>query len=279
MGFTALQFFGRCSLFCLLWVVTNYMFVCSLRILDTTDVIALFSSNVSFIYLLSWVVLHQQFVGIRIVAVILCNTGIALLAYMDGVPETPTLGGVVLASTAAAGSAVYKVFFKKLIGDVTSGQLSIFFTMIALLNLLAMWPIFIFLHLTHIETINWSQLPWVPLVSAAILSLVINLIGNFGLVCTYQVFLSFGLILAVPASSVIDIYIYGVVFKGMELAGISLIVIGFLLVLLPDNWPDYINILLKIHRRYQKRNKSRLKETESLSGQKSRLRTANGMVK
>jgi len=46
---------------------------------------------------------------LQIVAVILCNTGIALLAYMDGITGSPTLGGVVLATAAAAGSAVYKV--------------------------------------------------------------------------------------------------------------------------------------------------------------------------
>jgi hypothetical protein len=45
----------------------------------------------------------------QIVAVILSNTGIALLAYMDGVAQTRTLGGVVLAAAAAAGSATYKV--------------------------------------------------------------------------------------------------------------------------------------------------------------------------
>ena len=47
----------------------------------------------------------------QIVAVILCNTGIALLAYMDGIVKTRTLGGVVLAAASAAGSAVYKVCF------------------------------------------------------------------------------------------------------------------------------------------------------------------------
>ena len=46
---------------------------------------------------------------LKIVAVILCNTGIALLAYMDGITRSPTLGGVVLAAAASAGSAVYKV--------------------------------------------------------------------------------------------------------------------------------------------------------------------------
>ena len=50
-------------------------------------------------------------------AVILCNTGIALLAYMDGVTGTPTLGGVVLAAAAAAGFAVNKVLFRRVMGD------------------------------------------------------------------------------------------------------------------------------------------------------------------
>ena len=53
----------------------------------------------------------------QIVAVILCNTGIALLAYMDGVTGTPTLGGVVLAAAAAAGFAVHKVLFRRVMGD------------------------------------------------------------------------------------------------------------------------------------------------------------------
>jgi len=47
----------------------------------------------------------------QIVAVILCDTGIALLAYMDGITESRTLGGVVLATLAAAGYAVFRVRF------------------------------------------------------------------------------------------------------------------------------------------------------------------------
>ena len=46
---------------------------------------------------------------IQIVAVILCDTGIALLAYMDGITESRTLSGVVLATLAAACYAVFRV--------------------------------------------------------------------------------------------------------------------------------------------------------------------------
>lgn len=65
-GFTGGRFLIRCSLFCGLWVITNYLYILSLRILLATDVMALFATNVSCVYLLSWVILHEQFVGVRV---------------------------------------------------------------------------------------------------------------------------------------------------------------------------------------------------------------------
>ncbi|KAF5277360.1 hypothetical protein FQA39_LY06173 [Lamprigera yunnana] len=173
-GFTAAHFLTRCSLFCLLWVVTNYMYIRALCILLSTDVMALFATNVSCVYLLSWVILHEQFVGIRIMAVIMCDTGIALLAYMDGITGSPTLGGVVLAASAAAGSAVYKVLFKKVIGEATYGQVALFFSLIGMLNAALFWPFSLGLFLTGIETLHWERLPWPALLASSILSLSIS---------------------------------------------------------------------------------------------------------
>ena len=108
---------------------------------------------------------------LQIVAVILSTTGIALLAYMDGISDTRTLAGVVLgtvsisllrsknhqmrifyclflAAASAAGSAIYKVMFKRIFGDVSFCQVSIFFTMIGLCSLILLWPIFLALYLS-----------------------------------------------------------------------------------------------------------------------------------
>lgn len=49
-----------------MWIVTNFLLVFALRLLDTTDVLALYSAHVAFVYLLSWVILHEQFVGVRV---------------------------------------------------------------------------------------------------------------------------------------------------------------------------------------------------------------------
>ncbi|XP_071050978.1 solute carrier family 35 member F3 isoform X3 [Onthophagus taurus] len=244
-GFTAVRFSVRCSIFCLLWVGTNYMYVRSLQILLATDVMSLFATNISSVYLLSWVILHEQFVGIRIMAVIMCDTGVALLAYMDGITGSPTLGGVVLAALAAGGSAVYKVMFKKVIGDASYGQVALFFSVIGTLNAILLWPVCVGLFLTGVETMEWTEIPWIALLGASGLSLIANLLGNFSVALTYDLFITLGLITAVPVSAALDVILYDAQFEGMKLAGIILIAVGFFLVLFPDNWPDYITRLLR----------------------------------
>ncbi|XP_022686706.1 solute carrier family 35 member F4-like isoform X4 [Varroa jacobsoni] len=212
------QFFARCGLFTVMWIVTNFLLVFALRLLDTTDVLALYSAHVAFVYLLSWVILHEQFVGVRIVAIILVNTGVALLAYMDGVTGTTTLVGVVLSATAAGLSGVYKVTFKKLIGDVTFGQLAMFFSLIGFLNIVLLWPLVLCSYLLNLENLVWEHMPWGLLFGAGALSLTANLLGNLGIACTFEMFLTLGLAFAVPISAIVDIYRHEVVFQGMKLA-------------------------------------------------------------
>ncbi|KAL3278978.1 hypothetical protein HHI36_016495 [Cryptolaemus montrouzieri] len=244
-GLTFGRFMMRCIFFCLLWVGTNYMYMLSLRILLATDVMALFATNVSFVYLLSWVILHEQFVGIRIMAVIICDTGVALLAYMDGITGTPTLSGVVLASSAAAGSAVYKVLFKKVIVDATYSQVALFNSLIGVLNAVFLWPLSLLLFVTGVESFQYDHLPWAALLCTGCFSLVANLLGNFSEAITYDLFITLGFITSVPVSAALDVVLYGATFEGMKLAGMILISIGFFLVMFPANWPDYITRLLR----------------------------------
>ena len=111
---------------------------------------------------------------------------------MDGIAQTRTLAGVVISAASSAGSAIYKVFFKKVFGEVTFCQVAIFFSMIGLCSLVLLWPIFLALYfsgagkktakkyldtiimiwyLILLETIPWSTLPWPTLIAALFLSL------------------------------------------------------------------------------------------------------------
>ena len=59
-------------------------------------------------------------------ALVLSTTGISLLAYMEA--SHSVLVSVVLAASSAAGTAVYKVMFKKVMGEVNFLEVSIFFS-------------------------------------------------------------------------------------------------------------------------------------------------------
>ena len=88
-----------------------------------------------------------------------------------------------------------------MIGYGSYGELSLFFTLIGLLNLFLLWPFVLLLYLTGSEHLVWSQIPWIPLSAAAALSLAANLMAYIGLYWTYEGFLSTGLVLAIPISS------------------------------------------------------------------------------
>lgn len=65
-GFTIGRYINRCITFCVLWVLTTFLYIKSLNELYSTEVIVLFATNVASVYLLSWVILHEQFVGVRV---------------------------------------------------------------------------------------------------------------------------------------------------------------------------------------------------------------------
>ncbi|XP_022209633.1 uncharacterized protein LOC111065648 isoform X7 [Drosophila obscura] len=244
-GFTVGRFLNRCLSFCILWLVTTYLYTLSLNVLYATDALALFATNVACVYLLSWVILHEQFVGVRIVAIILCDTGIALLAYMDGITESRTLSGVVLATLAGAGYAVFRVMFRKVMGDPPVGQIAFIFTALGFLNALLLWPVVLALYLTGTESLTSESIPWNLLFAASLLLLVFHVLMQFSAAVTYNMFVTLGLITAVPVSGALDVILYSANFAGMKLAGVILIGIGFFLVMFPENWPDYITRLLR----------------------------------
>lgn len=62
-----------------------------------------------------------------------------------------------------------------------------------------------------------------------------------------KVFRSLCLVILVTSfpRAALDITLYEAKFVGMKLSGVILIGVGFFLVMLPNNWPDYITRLLR----------------------------------
>ncbi|CAH1776197.1 unnamed protein product [Owenia fusiformis] len=244
--FIPFKLLGQLSLFCLIWTVTNYMYVRALNMynIQPVDVVSLFATSPSFVYLLSWIILHEKFIAIRIVAVIFSITGVIMMAYVDGF-GSPSMWGVIIAVGAATGSAVYKVLFKKILGEVTYCQVSIFFTFLGLCNIVIMWPILLAVYYSNGEPMDWNNMPWGYLSGSAALALLFNLVVSFGIGITHEAFIQLGLALAVPFCVVVDLVWRNIQFDGMKIAAIVLICLGFLINMLPEKW--HVRVLKFIH--------------------------------
>lgn len=68
-GMTLMIFLKRTAPFSILWTLTNYLYLLALRKLTATDVSALYCCHKAFVFLLSWIVLKDRFMGVRVSAV------------------------------------------------------------------------------------------------------------------------------------------------------------------------------------------------------------------
>ncbi|KAL7992773.1 hypothetical protein Chor_017029 [Crotalus horridus] len=67
-GLSLKLFLKRTAPFSILWTLTNYLYLLALKKLTATDVSALFCCNKAFVFLLSWIVLKDRFMGVRVMA-------------------------------------------------------------------------------------------------------------------------------------------------------------------------------------------------------------------
>ncbi|XP_058842549.1 solute carrier family 35 member F4-like isoform X3 [Acipenser ruthenus] len=235
-GLTLKLFVKRTAPFSILWTLTNYLYLLALRKLSATDVSALYCCHKAFVFLLSWIVLKDRFMGIRIVAAIMAITGIVMMAYADGF-HGDSIIGVALAVGSASTSALYKVLFKMFQGSANLGEAAHFFSTLGFFNLIFISCIPLILFFTKVE--HWgsfSALPWGYLCGAAGLWLVFNILVNVGVVLTYPILISIGTLLSVPGNAAVDVLKHEVIFSVVRLAASFIICLGFLLLLLPEEW-------------------------------------------
>ncbi|XP_036361841.1 solute carrier family 35 member F4 isoform X2 [Octopus sinensis] len=233
------RFSVRTCAFCFIWAISNYSYIRALQLLDSVDVIALYSTNQSFVYMLSWIILFEKFIAIRILAIIFSITGIVLFAYADGF-GTSNMWGVVLAVVSASAAAVYKIFCKKFIGEVNFGKISLFLSLVGLTNLLVLWPFVLLFYFTKTEFVDWFDLPWTPLCASAVFTTAHQLVFNYSGVFTITFFIETALLFGIPLGAIADIVWRNSHFSGMKISALVLIEVGLLLTILPEGWHHHV---------------------------------------
>ncbi|XP_029569330.1 solute carrier family 35 member F4 isoform X1 [Salmo trutta] len=273
-GMTLKLFLKRTAPFSILWTLTNYLYLLALRKLTATDVSALYCCHKAFVFLLSWIVLKDRFMGVRIVAAIMAITGIVMMAYADGF-HGDSIIGVALAVGSASTSALYKVLFKMFLGSANLGEVAHFLSTMGVFNLIFISFIPLILYFTKVE--HWgslSSLPWGYLCGLAGLWLVFNILVNVGVVLTYPILISIGTLLSVPGNAVVDVLKHEVIFSVVRLAATCIICLGFLLLLLPEEWDS---VTLRFLAAFKKPEEHGEELTDSSIHTRSRSQ-ANGAV-
>ncbi|KAK3088520.1 hypothetical protein FSP39_020120 [Pinctada imbricata] len=230
------HFIGKTALFCALWAAAQYSYIRALdpALLDATDVSSLYATNFSFVYMLSWVILYEKFIALRIVAMIFSITGIVLFVYADGF-GTASMWGVVLAVGSSASASIFKVLFKKFVGDISYGQLSMFMSLIGLCNLVCLWPIALILNLTNVEVVT-HNLPWGAFCGSAAVLLVFHVLTHYAMRQNQEFVMGLGMVLGIPICA--DYNWKNREFHGMKISGVVIITVALILLLIPDKYPD-----------------------------------------
>uniref|UniRef100_A0A3Q2DJG8 Solute carrier family 35 member F4 n=1 Tax=Cyprinodon variegatus TaxID=28743 RepID=A0A3Q2DJG8_CYPVA len=272
-GMTLKLFVKRTAPFSILWTLTNYLYLLALKKLTATDVSALFCS---FVFLLSWIVLKDRFMGVRIVAAIMAITGIVMMAYADGF-HGDSFVGVALAVGSASTSALYKVLFKMFLGSANLGEVAHFFSTMGFFNLIFISCVPLILYFTKVEHLgSLSSLPWGYLFGLAGLWLVFNILVHVGVVLTYPILISIGTLLSVPGNAAVDVLKHEVIFSVVRLTATCIICLGFLLLLLPEEWDSVtLRFLANIA---DKKSEEHGEELTESSGQTRSRSRANGAI-
>uniref|UniRef100_A0A8C7X1B1 Solute carrier family 35 member F3a n=1 Tax=Oryzias sinensis TaxID=183150 RepID=A0A8C7X1B1_9TELE len=207
-GLTPKVFFTKVAPFGLLWILTNYLYLQALRKINTTDVSALFCCNKAFVFLLSWIVLRDRFMGVR-------------------------------------------VLFKMVLGSAKFGEAALFLSIVGSANFVFLSFVPVILYFTHVEYISSAaDIPWAYLCGVAGLLFAFNILLNFGIAITYPTLISLGIVLSVPVNALVDFYTCDIDFNMVRLIAVFIICLGFLMLLLPEDWDQcIIQLITKLRKR------------------------------
>ncbi|XP_068080744.2 putative thiamine transporter SLC35F3a isoform X1 [Danio rerio] len=264
-GLSLKMLLSRVAPFGVLWTLTSYLYLQGLRRIPATDACALFCCSRAFVFLISWIVLRDRFMGVRIVAAVLAIGGIVMMTYADGFHSYSVIG-ISLVVGSASTAAIYKVLFKLVLGSAKLGEAAVYLTILGGANLIFISAVPLILLLTGAEDfISPRDLPWSSICGMSALLLVFNFLLNCGVLITLPTLISLGVVLSVPVNAVIDRYMYDIQLNSVRVIAVSIICLGFLLLLLPEDWDQCLPQLRSIlHSRRQPQESARDKHSETL---------------
>ncbi|CCD74178.1 Sugar phosphate transporter domain-containing protein [Caenorhabditis elegans] len=236
-GFNIRNLFIYVTPFVVFWVGANYPYVRALLLISPSVATSISACNAAFVYILAIIVLGDTINIFKILSVVLAIGGVVVIS-LDNEMKVEWVG-IMCAVISAFMAAVYKVTFKRVIGNASLGDVSLFMSCLGFLNLCINWVPALILALTGVETLQFAYAPWGPMVGAALLSMAFNFTINFGIALLNPLVISVGMLCGIPLNTVIDILFRGLETTTLFLVGTCLIILSFILIIIPY---DKLNI-------------------------------------
>lgn len=239
---------ARLSLeFCFLWFAANYFVAACLEYTTVASSTILTSTSSVFTLLFGALFRVERFTLKKLAAVLASLAGIALISSIDlsgrdndsahrgDFPEKSAWEMAVgdgLAFLSAVMYGIYAVFMKARIGDESRVDMPLFFGLVGLINVLLLWPGFVILHVTGIETF---ALPPGGRVTAIIIanslsSLVSDIAWAYAVLLTSPIVVTVGLSMTIPLSLVGQVVLNDQKASPLYWVGAVAVVVSFIFV-------------------------------------------------
>ncbi|KAH8725742.1 hypothetical protein GQ44DRAFT_706463 [Phaeosphaeriaceae sp. PMI808] len=231
--------------FCLLWFLANYFAAACLEYTTVASSTILASTSSIWTLLSGSLMRVERFTLRKFIGVCASLAGVILISMVDVSGETDSNRGSfphktprelaigdVMAFVSAVLYGFYAVFMKKRIGDESCVNMPLFFGLVGLWNVLLLWPGFIILHLTGIETFALpptKRILVIVLVNSAS-SLVSDFCWAYSMLLTSPLIVTVGLSLTIPLSLVGQIVLDAQYASIWYWVGAAIVVLSFIFI-------------------------------------------------
>ncbi|MCJ1403311.1 hypothetical protein MMC11_006534 [Xylographa trunciseda] len=201
--------------FCILWFAANYFIAACLEYTTVASSTILMSTSSIWTLLFGALLKVETFTIKKMIGVLASLAGIVLISTVDLSGSTDENRGsfphksptqIAIGDILALGSAVlygiYTIFMKKRIGDEGKVDMLLFFGFVGAFNMITLWPGFLVLHFTGLETF---ELPptnriWIIVIVNSITSLISDFCWAYAMLLTSPLVVTVGISLCIPLS-------------------------------------------------------------------------------
>lgn len=202
--------------FCFLWFAANYLVAACLEYTSVASSTILTSTSSIWTLIFGALVRVEHFSYKKLIGVLASLSGIVLISSVDlsrkdnddhrGNFPHKSQGEIALGDAMAFGSAVmygiYAVVMKKRIGNEDRVSMPLFFGLVGLFNVIFLWPGFIILHFTKVETFALppTSKVWMVILMNSASSFIADYCWAYAMLLTTPLLVTVGLSMTIPLS-------------------------------------------------------------------------------